>query len=354
MAHTYIPLMLDHHHGFPLWFPDSDLSLPLRCRDKGICVGDLGYITVRGAFAYLFNVYASADDPINKGRVPPIFEPLEVSGPSAREQELHPEHHTLTTPGIQQTASAGGALTSGVDGGVGLTFSCSSTQGAALVLPDGAVRYDVNQSAQAKLHKYAKKYAQYWYQYLNGEQGREMRNGSLYLVTGCDKSHSWEAVCFHPPTHSSVSSPFSIVGAAEVGGTISHEWMFQTGPSRRNHRKDTMDPNQAIFLRGYSISVPEKPMIQEQLLKDKTTGAVEIFSIDGSKTKGPLIVPLVPYGIDSRYSAPVEDMDMYGEGAEDDSEDDADSSDDDEDPERFSQEAEVIEDKGLQSIGQDK
>ncbi|KAK0440620.1 hypothetical protein EV421DRAFT_1737277 [Armillaria borealis] len=270
MAHTYIPLMMDHRHGFPLWFPDPDLSLPGCYRAKGIRVGDLGYITARGAFVYLFNVYASAHDPINEGRVPPIFEPLEVSDPPSRERELHPKHYTLATPGVHRTAI-------GVE---------TSTE----VLPDGATRYDANHPAQ--LYEYAKKYAQYWYQYFNGEEGREMRNGCLYLVTGCDKCHSWEAACFHPPRRSS--------GMAEVGGAFSHSW-------------------EAIFLRGYTISVREKPMIREQLLAKNTV-------IGGSKAKGPLIVSPVPYGVESPFhnGVPVGDMDMYRESVGNDSGDGAD------------------------------
>ncbi|SJL06517.1 uncharacterized protein ARMOST_09858 [Armillaria ostoyae] len=329
MAHTYIPLMMDHRHGFPLWFPDPDLSLPGCYRAKGIRVGDLGYITARGGFAYLFNVYASAHDPINEGRVPPIFESLKVSGPPAREQELHPKDHTLATPGVHRTAigvetSTEGALTSG---GVGLTLSCSSTQGAGLVLPDGTTRYDANHPAQ--LYEYAKKYAQYWYQYFNGEEGREMRNGCLYLVTGCDKCHSWEAACFHPPRRSSV---FPIAGVAEVRGAFSHTWDVQTGPSYRIHRRDTTDPNQAIFLRGYTISVREKPMIHEQLLTKNTV-------VGGSKAKGPLIVSPVPYGVESpfRHGVPVGDMDMYGESNDSGDGADGHGSEDPEDVEGSSQ-----------------
>ncbi len=168
------------------------------------------------------------------------------------------------------------------------------------------MRYDANQPAQ--LYKYAKKYAQYWYQYFNGEEGREMRNGCLYLVTGCDKCHSWEAACFHPPRRSSV---FPIAGVAEVGGAFSHSREVQTGPSHRIHRRDTTDPDQAIFLRGYTISVREKPTVHEQLLAKKPTDTV----IGGSKAKGSLIVSPVPYGVESpfRRGIPVGEMDTYGE-----------------------------------------
>ncbi|KAG7440137.1 uncharacterized protein BT62DRAFT_938336, partial [Guyanagaster necrorhizus] len=44
MAHIYTPLMLDHRHGYPLWFPSPGLNLPVSYQEKGTRVGDLGYI----------------------------------------------------------------------------------------------------------------------------------------------------------------------------------------------------------------------------------------------------------------------------------------------------------------------
>ncbi len=100
----YIPLMLGLGHGFPLWFPDMDSNLPTAYRATGTRVGDLGYITDDGGFAYLFNVCTSASDVINVGRVPPDFQPLVLPSPSVRAwQETHPSPTALTTSHVQQT-----------------------------------------------------------------------------------------------------------------------------------------------------------------------------------------------------------------------------------------------------------
>ena len=42
----------------------------------GMRIGDVGYVDQRGGFEYLFNITCAADDPVNDGRVPHNFTPL--------------------------------------------------------------------------------------------------------------------------------------------------------------------------------------------------------------------------------------------------------------------------------------
>ncbi|PBK90432.1 hypothetical protein ARMGADRAFT_934308 [Armillaria gallica] len=320
----YIPLMLGLGHGFPLWFPDMDSNLPAAYRVAGTRVGDLGYITDDGGFAYLFNVCASANDAINEGRVPPNFQPLVLPYPSVRTwQETHPKPSALTTSHVQQTtieleASAQGSIAPGVGVGVGFEFFCSSTRAAILVLPDGGERHDSRHPGL--LRRYASENAHHWYRYFNGEQGMEIRNGSLYLVTGCDKCYSWGTACFHCPSDShSVSLRFLMAGVGEVGGRISHRWEVQAGVHRRNHQRDaSSDPaNQTIFLRGFSISVREKPTILQRMFGKSV---VELFKSDSSNMKGPPIISSIPYSGESTSGSIIHDtstggVDIYGERA---------------------------------------
>jgi hypothetical protein len=46
---------------------------------KGVRIGDVGYVTQDGAFEMLFNIRASAEDPINQRGLPSNFERLVVS-----------------------------------------------------------------------------------------------------------------------------------------------------------------------------------------------------------------------------------------------------------------------------------
>ncbi|KAK0187256.1 hypothetical protein F5146DRAFT_1004188 [Armillaria mellea] len=137
----------------------------------------------------------------------------------------------MVTPGVYQTVetSTESALTSG---NVGLTFACSSTRGAGLALPGGTTRYDAEQPAQ--LYEYAKKYAQYWYQYFNGEEGREMRNGCLHFLCGYTIS-----VGEKPMIHDQLLAKNTVIGGSKAGGPLiispapydCREYLFQQNNS---------------------------------------------------------------------------------------------------------------------------
>src|SRR5262245_62341783 len=56
-------------------------------------------------------------------------------------------------------------------------------------LPNGADRLDFRN--RDKLRELALRYGLSWYEYANVHEGRMAPNGSMYLVTGCDKAISW-------------------------------------------------------------------------------------------------------------------------------------------------------------------
>lgn len=72
-ALNYAEQMSCLHHGYALFEPD-----PEGCGSDKIRIGDVGYVR-DGAFFRLFNICASADDPINSFGVPVDFEPLRES-----------------------------------------------------------------------------------------------------------------------------------------------------------------------------------------------------------------------------------------------------------------------------------
>jgi hypothetical protein len=69
--------LLLKRHGYPLWVPEPH-GYSVAYRTKGIRIGDVGYVTQDGGFETLFNIRASADDPINQRGVPDNFEPIDV------------------------------------------------------------------------------------------------------------------------------------------------------------------------------------------------------------------------------------------------------------------------------------
>ena len=69
------------------------------------------------------------------------------------------------------------------------TFQCSDSDGALLVMPQGA--HDEDLRNISRFRDCASLHAESWYQYANGPCGREIGNAELHLVTGCDKTTSW-------------------------------------------------------------------------------------------------------------------------------------------------------------------
>ena len=56
-------------------------------------------------------------------------------------------------------------------------------------MPQGAYHEDLKNISG--LRDYALTHIESWYQYANGPRGREIGNGKLHVVTGCDKTTSW-------------------------------------------------------------------------------------------------------------------------------------------------------------------
>ena len=56
-------------------------------------------------------------------------------------------------------------------------------------MPQGAYHEDLKNIS--KFRDYAVAHAESWYEYANGPCGREIGNGELHMVTGCDKTTAW-------------------------------------------------------------------------------------------------------------------------------------------------------------------
>lgn len=73
--------------------------------------------------------------------------------------------------------------------------STATTEGAVLLLPDGASRKDLL-NRKDSFQEYAMHNALRWYQFANQHLGRQIPNGSLILVTGCDMAFKWGIASF--------------------------------------------------------------------------------------------------------------------------------------------------------------
>lgn len=75
----YYNQLLVKKRGTPLWEPGPNMVFPIAYRRNGISIGDVGILYRTGDFAFLFNIFLSANHEINEGRVPNGFSPLDKS-----------------------------------------------------------------------------------------------------------------------------------------------------------------------------------------------------------------------------------------------------------------------------------
>jgi hypothetical protein len=112
------------------------------------------------------------------------------------------------------------------------------------------------------LREYAVKHAASWYDYIKARngRGRELDNGDLYLVTGCEKARSWGMSSYHTGAE---KFELAFKATARPGATYQpYGWSGAHG--QRNPAKmkgydppSRNDPlNQTTFIHGWSISLP--------------------------------------------------------------------------------------------------
>ena len=70
-----------------------------------------------------------------------------------------------------------------------LSFRFSGSEGAILIMPEGAVSEDLENLRGFR--EYASANMKMWYRYIISTRGREVKNGDVRLVIGCDKATSW-------------------------------------------------------------------------------------------------------------------------------------------------------------------
>ncbi|KAJ7447043.1 hypothetical protein B0H11DRAFT_1878849 [Mycena galericulata] len=106
------------------------------------------------------------------------------------------------------------------------------------------------------MRRYAAANADSWYKYANGPRGRGLTNGSLYLVTGCEKSRSWGMAAFQE-TQDTFQLLFKLVTSPTSMGNR-YQW-FNNGTARTKESglipTDGVPFNQTLFVHGLSISL---------------------------------------------------------------------------------------------------
>jgi hypothetical protein len=105
-----------------------------------------------------------------------------------------------------------------------------------------------------------------WYQHANVRFGRLAPNGSLYLVTGCDKTISWGVASFACSSQQrDISLKFTATKVAGVNITCGCTWEtyipanVRVGPYPDGGGTQQLK-NQCVFIRGFKISLRGRVM----------------------------------------------------------------------------------------------
>ncbi|PBK79369.1 hypothetical protein ARMGADRAFT_907175, partial [Armillaria gallica] len=189
----YISHLICKGHGYPFWYPEPDSSGSAVYAEQGVQPGDVGILSDIGGFNYLFNIYRDADHAVNIGGVPPGFQPLHSKHSTSQQIIGNCYGHNITSANVDCTEISAGAS---------FEFRTTKDSAAILCLPNSATKYE-NLNKRA-IKDYATANGAAWYNYVNSSEylGREAPNGSLYVVTGCDKTDSWGTAAVGKPSQS--------------------------------------------------------------------------------------------------------------------------------------------------------
>ena len=146
-----------------------------------------------------------------------------------------------------------------------IVFESSASEGAILIMPQGASSEDLRNLA--RFREYAAANVADWYRYVNGPRGREAKNGDVRLVVGFDKTTSWGIATF--PNQTQQNSCILKFGLLEGD---SARWSEHSGVAevKAGPRSDEIDglridsdppdvkfENQCLFVRTLNVTLSD-------------------------------------------------------------------------------------------------
>jgi hypothetical protein len=137
------------------------------------------------------------------------------------------------------------------------------------MLPEGAFREDYQ--GLPSIRKYAMTNAKLWYQYLVNDVGMDAYNGSLYVVTGFDKTNSYENFsCKNSELsrESAISVRFSSPDGNLAKLSMSYNSSTMDSPARRGSIANNMLKNLSVFIRGFKVMIRSRGSLFSRMLGD--------------------------------------------------------------------------------------
>ncbi|KAF4617419.1 hypothetical protein D9613_006192 [Agrocybe pediades] len=244
--------------GTALWIPEGHSNAPEPCQAKGVTIGDVGTLTPSGSFSFLFNICLPANHPVNRNMVPEGFKPIypEVDPCDIREINEFMPWDYLSTESMRRLAN-------GSDSYSLVSFQIQQEDGAVAVMPEGAISQDLENVS--RFRSYAAAHLKEWYRYVNVTRGREIENGDLRLVIGCDKATSWAIAATPKQNHATTIE----LRAANTLWSTYPPYLWHTsgsvqarvGPPPTSSPPSgtaTKAPNQCLFVRTMNLKLGDK------------------------------------------------------------------------------------------------
>ena len=249
--HVYASNLLrlePHLGGYPLLNPSPKEKSDL----EGIQVGDVGYVDGDGRFNWKFNIrfppgelqnqIQSFDLALPAGEV--VFKPRKViiTGVNRILDGSRYFHITVDVPQFLLS----GTLRADY------AFNITSNEGAILILPDGASRWELDKAQVDELEAHVKKYAL--------QICRFAREDTLYLVTGVVKSKSWTLGSFHNGSDGrKILVHRCSSGGDSNGGTdpFMYDWVCEVNVDDQEGPRNNNYVNQAVLIKGFRMTVKE-------------------------------------------------------------------------------------------------
>ncbi|KAJ7614150.1 hypothetical protein FB45DRAFT_1111275, partial [Roridomyces roridus] len=212
-------------HGIPQFTPEPNDNLPVEYKKVGVSIGDIG-IWSDDSFDVLFNTCWPAEHSINGVHgVPKDFIPFPLNTRDISRRPYHSAGSVIASAKVAEVNLAVGASSTvspfvPATLGSSLSFTIQSKQGAILVLPEGATRENLLPVEAFRAH--VRKSSAQWY---NFARDRLPMSGSLFVVTGCDKTASW-GIATVSETRGTIgfSLNFTVAGVAEGTLVPRYEW----------------------------------------------------------------------------------------------------------------------------------
>ena len=133
-------------------------------------------------------------------------------------------------------------------------FNLSSSEGALLILPEGAERHDLRN--HHRFLEAATRHGADWYRFAEEKVGQIIGHDSLYLITGLYKTRSWSLAAFEKTAESGeypAQFRLSQVGGDNIAATCAWD-TTRTLDWRVGPIDNFGIPNQAVFIRGFKIA----------------------------------------------------------------------------------------------------